>query len=138
MSYFYFYEMRSEKELSEWIRTLIETNELWRFYKSKEWINLKRQVLRENHYECAECKRQGKLTRYDIDKCGRLKLISTVHHAKHVRQYPELAMSRTFSYKGKIYNNLIPVCKACHNRLHPEKQRKNKIDNDKFTNVERW
>lgn len=131
-------QKRNGQELKKWIEELIASGELWRFYKSREWIELKTQILKENHYECVECRKQGRLTRYDIMSDGRKKLISTVHHVQHVRKYPQLAMSRTYEYQGRTYNNLIPVCKACHNRLHPEKQQKNKINNNKFTNIERW
>ena len=34
----------------EWIRDLISKDELWRFYKTKEWIKLKRSILKEHHY----------------------------------------------------------------------------------------
>ena len=103
------------------IRTLIQTNELWRFYKSPEWIALKTQILEENHYECRICKNSGVVTRYDVDKDGNKSLLSTVHHVQWLKKYPELALSRTYMWNGKEYPNLIPVCKACHNKCHKEK-----------------
>lgn len=125
-------------ELKRWIEDLIAKDELWRFYKSKQWIALKQSVLKENHYECAECKKQGKVTRYDIDDEGRKNLISTVHHVQFVRKHPELALSRNYTYQGKEYKNLIPVCKACHNKLHPEKMNSGKNNDDVFVNEEKW
>lgn len=112
-------------------------DELWRFYKSKEWIQLKNEVLKDNHYECAECKKHGVITRYDIDADGNKKLLSTVHHVCHVRDHPELALDRYYKdYEtGQMEVNLIPVCKACHNKLHPEKVMNRK---EKFVNEERW
>ena len=121
------------------IRTLIQTNELWRFYKSKEWIRLKTQILKASHYECAECRRHGIITRYDISDDGTKRLLSTVHHVCHVRDHPELALSRYYKdYEtGEMKENLIPVCKACHNSVcHPEKAMKRKRKG--FTNTERW
>ena len=115
-------------ELSIWINKLISKNELWRFYKSKPWLKLKAEVLRKNHYECAICKAKGIITRFDIGADGSKRKLSTVHHIKHVRDYPELALSK---------DNLIPVCKACHNKLHPEKIKKKNIYQS-FTNTERW
>lgn len=119
----------------QWIRELISKGELWKFYKSREWIKLKRSILKEHHYECAECRKHGVITRYDDG--GRL--LSTVHHVCHVRDHPELALSRWYkNYEtGQMEENLIPVCKACHNKLHPEK-RKFHISPDKFINEERW
>lgn len=124
------------KDLIDWIKQLIKQDELWRFYKCKEWIALKTSILQEAHYECAECKKHGIITRYDVDKNGKKKLISTVHHVQYVRNYPELALSRTYMYKGKSYVNLIPVCKACHNKLHPEKRAGNTSEH--YHNKERW
>lgn len=126
--------------IEQWIRELIEKDELWKFYKSRQWIRLKESVLKAAHYECAECRAQGKITRYDIDSEGNKRLLSTVHHVMHVRDHPELALSRTYKdmETGEVKQNLIPVCKACHNKLHPEKRRQRQRHTDSFTNVERW
>ena len=122
----------------QWIRELISKGELWRFYKSKEWIRLKRSILKENHYECAECRRHGVITRYDVGEGGQKRPLSTVHHVCHVRDHPELALSRWYkNYEtGEMEQNLIPVCKACHNKLHPEKQKQRRTDG--FMNEEKW
>lgn len=118
-------------ELVKWINSLIEKKELWKFYKSKYWCGdkdtegLKNEVLKEQHYECQECLKQGKITTAD-----------TVHHIQFVRKHPELALSKYYTFNGKRYRNLIAVCKTCHNKLHPEKL--NKSSKDKFTNEERW
>lgn len=129
----------NKAELKKWIETLIEKNELWRFYKSREWMELKEEVLRENHYECAECKKRGIITRYDIDEDGNKRLLSTVHHVQYVKKHPADALSKFYTYEGKTYRNLIPVCKACHNKLHPEKSgRRAKKKTDGFVNEEKW
>lgn len=133
---FYFAEMKKD-ELKKWIEELKAEGKLWKFYKSKEWIELKSEVLREHHYECYECKKQGKITRYDIDDKGNKTLICTVHHIQYVRKNPALALSKTYEYQGKIYLNLVPVCKACHNKLHPEKNKRDKKQTG-YTNQERW
>lgn len=127
--------MVTTQQIQKWITD----GELWRFYKTKEWISLKNSVLAAGHYECKICRQQGKITRYDIDEQGRKHLLSTVHHVNHVRSHPELAMSRTFRdpNTNEVKDNLIPVCKACHNKLHPEK-RKNNSKKNCYTNVERW
>lgn len=44
--------MKTEKELVDWIEELIDVDELWRLYKSKEFRKLKEEVLREQHHEC--------------------------------------------------------------------------------------
>lgn len=45
---------------AERIRELIAENKLYRFYKSREWQQLRDRILREHHYECAWCKEKGK------------------------------------------------------------------------------
>ena len=111
-------------ELVKWISELIEANELWKFYKGIAFRHLKEEVLQEQHYECQECKKQGKITKAD-----------TVHHVQFVRKHPSLALSKYYTYKGKQYRNLIAVCKACHNKLHPEKR---KFKAKEQLNEERW
>lgn len=128
-----------KNELKAWIEELIANNELWKFYKHPEWIKVKEEVLKTNHYECAICRSKGKITRYDVDKNGVRHRISTVHHNQFVRKHPELALSKTYTYNGKEYINLIPVCKKCHNQLHPEKRKKGFMsNNNSFKNIERW
>ena len=76
----------TQAELATWIRQLIKEDRLYKFYKSKDWIKLKTDILRDAHYECAVCRKHGKITRYDVDlMTGEKKLISTVHHVMHVR-----------------------------------------------------
>ena len=111
-------------ELVKWINELIRDDMLWKFYKGIEFRHLKKEVLREQHYECQECKRQGKITK-----------TNTVHHVQFVRKYPHLALSKYYTYKGKQYRNLIAVCKSCHNKLHPEKNKskaKEQLNEDKW------
>lgn len=45
------------KNLKQYIENLIHENELWRFYKTKEWIVLKNHVLEEFNHECYICKK---------------------------------------------------------------------------------
>lgn len=70
-------------ELVQWINKLIDTDRLWKFYKSIEFRHIKEEVLREQHYECQECKKKGKITK-----------ANTVHHVQFVRKHPELALSK--------------------------------------------
>ncbi len=102
--------MRTQKELVAWINELIDKDELWRFYKSKEFRNLKEGVLKEQHHECQVCKEQGVITKAD-----------TVHHVQYVRNHPELALSKTYMYMGREHRNLIAICRSCHNKVHKEK-----------------
>lgn len=70
-------------------------------YKGKRWRRKRAAILRRDKYLCQECK-----------KYGRRREAVTVHHIKHVDEYPELAYSD---------DNLVSLCNACHNKMHPEK-----------------
>lgn len=72
-------------------------------YTSKEWKRKRQQILRRDGYECRECRRYGR--RRDAVE---------VHHIKPVDEYPEMAF---------LSSNLVSLCHACHNKMHPEKAR---------------
>ena len=113
--------------LAEYIRQLIRENQIELFYKSDDWLELRDDVLRADHYECLHCMQRGEVVRADC-----------VHHVNHVRKRPDLALSRIYLDKdGNEQRNLLPLCNACHNVEHPEKFG-NYQKRDKFTNEERW
>ena len=70
-------------------------------YNDKKWKAKSKAILRRDNYECRECR-----------KYGRIRTATTVHHIKHVDEFPELAFDN---------DNLISLCSACHNKQHPEK-----------------
>lgn len=86
------------------------------FYLSIEWIKKRSQILKRDNYECQKCKLKG----------GFSKAIC-VHHIKHLRKSPELALTDS---------NLISLCNACHNEEHPEKLKQK--PKKRFINEERW
>ncbi len=117
----------ADKSLSSYIRNLIQSDNLILFYKSEDWQEVKGEVLEELHYECQHCLKRGRYTRADV-----------VHHVNHVRNRPDLALSKYYTDKdGKQQRQLVPLCDACHAFEHPEKLAKTH-KKDKFTNVERW
>ena len=112
-------------ELELYIKKLIEENKLYKFYKTKEWLELRDTILKENHYECQWCKSKGKITK-----------AVTVHHIQWVKKYPRLALSRYYWYKGKRYNNLVPLCHHCHDVAHNRFGGREK--KKEFSNEEKW
>jgi len=114
----------TQQELSRWIQELIKEDKLYKFYKSKEWRKLKQDILTEHHSECVWCKKKGVISK-----------AVTVHHAQYVRKHPHLALSRTYTHKGKTYDNLIPLCHDCHDKAHDRMRYKSKA---KTINKERW
>ena len=117
------YKNMTKKELKKWIEELIREDKLYQFYKSKEWQQLKADVLAAAHNECVKCKAKGKISR-----------ATQVHHVQWVKRHPELALSRTYTYKGKIYPNLLPLCHKCHDEEHERFGNEKK----KQFNEERW
>ena len=124
---------------TEWIKSLMDKGELWRFYKTPEWIQLKNKVLMDNHFECRICKGKGLITRYDISEDGTRRRLSTVHHVNEVRQHPELALERYYyDSHGERHDNLIPICKSCHNAVHNRTFSGSVSKRKAFTTPERW
>ena len=72
-------------------------------YMGRRWRHTRMSVLRRDGYQCQMCRRYGRT----VDA-------TEVHHIKHVDDHPDLAFEP---------GNLISLCKACHNKQHPEKSR---------------
>lgn len=70
-------------------------------YTGKAWRAKRKTILRRDGYQCRECRRYG-----------RARDAVEVHHIKPVDEYPELAYEDS---------NLVSLCHACHNKMHPEK-----------------
>ena len=107
---------------AEHIKSIQEGNSL-RFYKSKEWLAKREEILIRDNYECQNCKAEGRLT---IKENSRSSL--EVHHIVELKQDPLLGLDN---------DNLITLCIDCHNEVHNRfgKIGKNKIE-EKIP--ERW
>lgn len=118
-----------KQRLVNWIEHLISLNQLDRFYHSKYFKKVKKEVLSELHYECVKCKEKGKLTIIREDK----KRSGVVHHIKYVRDYPELALSKYYiDEEGNKQRQLIILCNECHEIEH------SRFAKNEPLNVERW
>lgn len=103
------------KRLTAWINSCVRDDAMWRFYKSGAFKRLRKAILVEQHNECQKCRAKGKITN-----------AVTVHHVKHVRTHPELALSTTYTdAEGREQQQLIAICKPCHALEHPEKFQRN-------------
>ena len=112
--------------LASWIRDLTKSGKLYRFYKTDEWLNLRNQVLSDNHWECSDCKRK---------KPAIYSRAVTVHHENEVKDRPELALSRTYRDASGVHENLTPLCAKCHNARH---DRFSRAEDRPQINIERW
>ncbi len=88
------------------LNRLIDAGAQDRFYHWAVWERLRAEVLRMDHYECQLCKKRGKYSKAAV-----------VHHVKHLKDRPDLALS---IWDGE-QRQLISLCKACHEEQHPER-----------------
>lgn len=119
----------TDKTLPQWIRELEACGELWRFYKTDEWLELRDDVMNDQHKECYECLKRGKVKRAVM-----------VHHVNEVRQRPELALSKYYTDEnGDKQLQLVALCFKCHEVEHKRLEKWNADRaKEKFTNTERW
>lgn len=104
---------------------LINAGNEHEFYTWTEWIKMRQDVLKLDHYECQRCRKIK-------HKYRKAKI---VHHVKHLKDCPNLALSIWDEESGE--RQLISVCKQCHEELHPESQRQFKNIREPITK-ERW
>ena len=98
----------TDRSLASWIRELLDTGQIVRFYKCDEWRELRAEVLRDHHQECSECAKHGKYTRARV-----------VHHVHEVRDRPDLALTRWVREPdGTMTENLVPLCMEHHEMAH--------------------
>ena len=96
------------RDIVAWILELIEINQLWRFYKTPDWLSLRARVLSEFHNECQECLKHGRVTRAKF-----------VHHINEVKHRPDLALCEFYTDRdGTVKRNLVPLCHECHDKAH--------------------
>lgn len=82
----------------------IQAGDTKKFYKWGVWKKKRLKILRRDNNECQRCKAEGGFSN-----------ATTVHHIKHLRDRPDLAL---------VDSNLSSRCDACHNKEHPEKLKK--------------
>lgn len=99
----------SPSEMSH-LTELLETGREIVWYNSAAWSHKRAEVLRFDHYECQRCRARG-----------RYRKAALVHHVKHLRDRPDLALSIFDPDTGE--RQLVSVCRACHEELHQEAMR---------------
>ena len=108
----------------EQIRELVADNCVEEFYNDRYWRRLSKEIIGENHNECLLCKAEHRLTTATL-----------VHHVRHLKDYPELAYSRTYTDETGTHMQLMPLCHDCHERMHA---RGIYAKRSGYTNEERW
>lgn len=87
------------------IKSLVDTGQELQFYTSALWKRKRVEVLTLDKHECQLCKQRGKYTRAEI-----------VHHVKHLRNRPDLALCVRDPETGE--RQLVSLCRACHISIH--------------------
>ena len=82
------------------------------FYAWPEWEATREEVLRMDKRECVYCRQRR----------HRYRAAVIVHHVKHLRDRPDLALSIFDPDTGE--RQLVSVCKQCHEAMHPESFRR--------------
>lgn len=106
------------------LRGLIAQGREALFYYWPEWQRLRGDVLALDHFECQVCKARGRYSRATI-----------VHHVRHLKARPDLALSVWDPDSGE--RQLVSVCKRCHEDAHPDVLHKFEPRKVPLT-VERW
>lgn len=101
---------------------LITSGQEYQFYSWSCWLRTRAEVLKMDHYECQRCKARGRYSKAVL-----------VHHVKHLKDRPDLALS---IWDGEE-RQLVSVCKKCHEELHPESQRQF-FPKESPVTAERW
>ena len=115
----------TERQIAK-LRDLIDAGEEQRFYSWKSWERLATDVkTRLDNSECQTCKARGKYSPAEV-----------VHHVKHLRDRPDLALSIYDPDTGD--RQLISLCRACHELEHPERMRPARGAAAKPLTEERW
>lgn len=104
---------------------LIATGREHDFYTGSAWKKMAAMVRAYDRNECQRCKAAGRYARGEI-----------VHHVKHLKDRPDLAMRMYDPDTGE--RQLITVCKKCHERYHPEALQRAENEQRETITQERW
>lgn len=96
------------------------------FYDWPEWDGKRNDVLRLDRGECYLCRTRHK--RY----CKAV----LVHHVKHLKTRPDLALSLFDPDTGE--RQLVSLCRACHEDEHPERRWRKITAAKAPVTAERW
>lgn len=98
-----------DKDLGTWLRGLIKSGREQAFYQTKEWKELRAEVLRD-HPLCADC-----LAKFPAV----FSRAQHVHHVIELKARPELALTRWWEDSAGIrHENLVALCHTCHDERH--------------------
>lgn len=109
------------------IVTWIAAGNAHAFYVWSKWLTVREEVLRYDKHECQHCKARG-----------RYKKAVLVHHVKHLKARPDLALSIWDTQSGAQVRQLVSLCKQCHEAEHPERMCTKRGEKRVPLTIERW
>lgn len=95
------------------------------FYGWPEWERIRGDVLTLDRNECQRCR----------DFRHKYRKAVLVHHVKHLKDRPDLALSVFDPDTGE--RQLVSLCRGCHEEVHPERQWQKVFKRD-YVTKERW
>ena len=96
-----------------------------RFYDWPEWDGARGEALKLDRGECFLCRTRKRRYRKAV----------LVHHVKHLKDRPDLALSLFDPDTGE--RQLVSLCRPCHEDEHPERRRRGGVVRPPVTD-ERW
>jgi len=101
--------MTTIDNIAEYVRSFEAKGDIRLFYRTWIWQKTAERIKKRDKHRCVRCWKNG------VYKDGRLigfyKKAELVHHKKHLREHPELALRD---------DNLESLCEECHRKEHPE------------------
>lgn len=107
------------------LQTLIHAGQEEKFYDWSEWDHVREKVIRLDRSECQRCRAVH----------HRFRSAKLVHHVKHLKDRPDLALSVFDPDTGE--RQLVSLCRGCHEEVHPERQWRKIVKRD-YVTAERW
>ena len=114
----------SPLRLKQLVALIYSENEA-KFYDWPEWKHARCDVLTLDRNECQRCR--------DVKRRYRKAVL--VHHVKHLKDRPDLALSVFDLATGE--RQLVSLCRGCHEEVHPERQWR-KVTKRDYVTEERW
>lgn len=98
-----------DKTLAQWVRELERSGKRELFYATKEWKQLRAEVLHDQPL-CQDClaKSPAEFSRAVY-----------VHHVNELHDRPDLGLTRQWvDATGQVHDNLVALCMDCHEARH--------------------
>lgn len=115
----------SDMRLAQLVKLIAQGKET-QFYDWPEWDSARSGALKLDRGECYLCRERKRRYRRAV----------LVHHVKHLKDRPDLALSLFDPDTGE--RQLVSLCRACHEDEHPERRWRKIVAAKAPVTTERW